>query len=248
MGKDRRKARQAAIGVLGVVLLALAASGVILATRSTGPARQAPLRTAHAEPAVSTSLPAPPTTSTTTTTTTDPGTLPQTTQFPAADTAQFEAEMQALWQGVVSGSVEPALPSFFPRSAYVQLKTGLANPSADWQNRLVADFGLDIEAAHALLDPDTTTATFEGVSVPEQYGHWIPPGVCANGIGYYEVANARLVYSLGGQVHSFGIASLISWRGNWYVVHLGAILRSSTSGVVDDPETGPGTSAPSHTC
>jgi hypothetical protein len=201
---------------------------------------------------VSTSLPPPPTTSTTTTTTTttttDPGSLPQTTQFPAADTAQFDAEMQSLWQGVVSGSVAPALPSFFPRSAYVQLKTGLAYPAADWQNRLVADFGLDIEAAHALLGPGAATATFEGVTVPEQFGHWIPPGVCANGIGYYEVANARVVYSLGGQVSSFGIASLISWRGTWYVVHLGAILRSSTSGVVDDPEAGPGTPAPSHTC
>ena len=156
--------------------------------------------------------------------------------------------MQALWQGVVAGSVTPALPSFFPRSAYVQLKTGVANPAGDWQNRLVADFGLDIQAAHALLGSDPAASTFQGVSVPEQYGHWIPPGVCANGIGYYEVANARVVYALDGQTRSFGIASLISWRGTWYVVHLGAILRSSASGTVDDPEPGPGTSAPSHTC
>ena len=252
MEKGPRKVPRAVFGVAVVVLLASAATGVVLATRPTGPAGRAPQRTAHSEPAVRTSLPAPSTTSTTatatTTTTTDPGTLPQTNQFPAADTAQFDAETQALWQGVVTGSVSTALPSFFPRSAYIQLKTGLANPSADWQNRLVADFGLDIEAAHALLGPDAAAATFVGVSVPEQYGHWIPPGVCANGIGYYEVANARLVYSLGGQVRSFGIASLISWRGTWYVVHLGAILRSSTSGVVDDPEAGPGTSAPSQTC
>jgi hypothetical protein len=174
--------------------------------------------------------------------------LPQTDQFPAADTPQFDEEMRTLWQGVVSGSVAPALASFFPRSAYVQLKTGISNPSADWQNRLVADFGLDIGAAHALLGPDPAGATFQGVSVPEQYGHWIPPRVCANSIGYYEVANARVVYALDGQVRSFGIASLISWRGTWYVVHLGAILRSSATGVVEDPETGPGTSAPSRTC
>jgi hypothetical protein len=250
MEKTPRWVPRAIFGVVVVVvLLATAASALILATRPTRPARPGPPRTARAVPAVSTtSLPPSPTTSTTTTTTTDPGTLPQTTQFPAADAAQFNAEMQSLWQGVVSGSVAPALPSFFPRSAYVQLKTGLAYPAADWQNRLVADFGLDIEAAHALLGSAAATATFQGVAVPEQFGHWIPPGVCANGIGYYEVANARVVYSLGGQVRSFGIASLISWRGTWYVVHLGAILRSSTSGVVDDPEAGPGTSAPSHTC
>jgi hypothetical protein len=178
----------------------------------------------------------------------DPGTLPQTDQFPSADSLQFEAEMQALWAGIVSGSLTPALSSFFPRSAYVHLKTGIENPAGDWQNRLLADFALDVQAAHALLGPDPSAASLQNVSVPEQYGHWVAPGVCANGIGYYEVANARLVYSLGGQTRSLGIASMISWRGVWYVVHLGAILRPSASGVVDDPEVGPGTSAPSRTC
>ena len=43
---------------------------------------------------------------------------------------------------------------------------------------------------------------------------------------------------------SFGIASLISWRGVWYVVHLGAISRTSVTGVVDDPTIGPGTFGP----
>ncbi len=188
-------------------------------------------------------------TSSATATTADPGLLPQTTQFPAASTPQFESEMNALWQGIVAGSVTPALPSFFPRTAYVQLKTGITDPSGDWQNRLVADFELDIDAAHALLGPDPSAATLVSVSVPEQYGHWIPPGVCANGIGYYEVANSRVIYQLGGQTRSLGIASMISWRGTWYVVHLGAILRGDTGGgIVDDPEAGPGVSAPSSTC
>ncbi len=186
---------------------------------------------------------------TTTTSTTDPGLLPQTDQLPSASTPQFQAEMNALWQGVLAGSVTPALASFFPRTAYVQLKTGIADPSGDWQDRLVADFGLDLEAAHALLGADTSQATLLSVSVPEQYGHWIPPGVCANGIGYFEVANSRMIYRLDGQTRSFGIASMISWRGTWYVVHLGAILRGdSGGGMVDDPEVGPGVSAPSSTC
>jgi hypothetical protein len=156
--------------------------------------------------------------------------------------------MNALWQGVVQGSVTPALPAFFPRTAYVQLKTGIANPSGDWQNRLVADYALDIAAAHALLGAVPQQATLVSVSVPSQYGHWIPAGVCANGIGYFEVANSRVVYQLDGQTRSFGIASLISWRGEWYVVHLGAILRNSSGGEVDDPEVGAGYSAPSETC
>ncbi len=184
---------------------------------------------------------------TTTTTTTDPGTLPQTMQLPSSDTPQFTAEMGALWQGIVQNSVAPALPAFFPQSAYVQLKTGIADPAGDWQNRLVADYGLDIGAAHALLGPVPTQATLVTVSVPEQYAHWIPPGVCANGIGYYEVANSRVVYQLDGQTRSIGIASMISWRGVWYVVHLGAILRSG-GGEVDEPAVGTGASAPSETC
>ena len=169
-------------------------------------------------------------------------------QLPASTDPQFTAEMQALWQGVVQGSVTPALPAFFPKTAYVQLKTGIGDPAGDWQNRLVADYALDIGAAHALLGPDPAQAMFVSVSVPEQYGHWIPAGVCANGIGYYEVANSRVIYQLDGVTKSFGLASLISWRGEWYVVHFGAILRSGGGGEVDDPETGTGYSAPSSTC
>ena len=47
---------------------------------------------------------------------------------------------------------------------------------------------------------------------------------------------------------SIGIASLISWRGRWYVVHLGAVLRSGQAGVVDQPADGPGTPGPPGGC
>jgi hypothetical protein len=83
--------------------------------------------------------------------------------------------------------------------------------------------------------------------VPESYAHWVSPGACYNRVGYWEVPNARVVYRLGGELHSFGIASMISWRGVWYVVHLGAVLRTG-GGVVDDPSTGVGQPVPSSTC
>jgi len=51
-----------------------------------------------------------------------------------------------------------------------------------------------------------------------------------------------------GPLGAFGIASMISWHGVWYVVHLGAILRSSDTGQVDDPASGRGTSEYSGTC
>jgi hypothetical protein len=41
---------------------------------------------------------------------------------------------------------------------------------------------------------------------------------------------------------------MISWRGVWYVIHLGAAVRNVAAGVVDDPSEGPGESVPSSTC
>jgi hypothetical protein len=176
-----------------------------------------------------------------------PGSLPQTNAFPSGTSAHFKALMASLWAGVVSDSVTRALPAFFPEGAYLQLKS-IASASSDWTNRLVRDYSLDLASAHALLGSDAASARLINVEVPESYGHWIVPGVCDNGIGYYEMPNARVIYSEHGQVRSFGIASMISWRGVWYVVHFGAILRSSDSGAVDDPASGPGTSAYSGTC
>jgi len=57
-----------------------------------------------------------------------------------------------------------------------------------------------------------------------------------------------MVYRQDGQIRSLGIASMISWRGVWYVVHLGAILRSSDAGTVDEPASGAGVQAYSPTC
>ena len=243
-GQDATR-RRLRVAVLAIVVAAAAAvTTYVIVSRSSPPVRSS----GAARRTTTTTAPPTTTSSSTTTTTTDPGTLPQTNQFPASTDPQFTSDMQALWQGVVQGSVTPALPAFFPKTAYVQLKTGIADPAGDWQNRLVADYTLDIGAAHALLGPDPGQASFVSVSVPEPYGHWVPPGVCANGIGYYEVANSRVVYTLDGQTRSFGIASLISWRGEWYVVHLGAILRGGSGGEVDDPEVGTGSSAPSSTC
>jgi hypothetical protein len=175
-----------------------------------------------------------------------PGLLPQTAARPSAGTAQFHAQLRGLWTGIVTGSPTPALPAFFPRGAYAQLKA-IPGAGADWRDRLFYDYGLDILAAHALLRGDAD-ARLIAVDVPSSYAHWVPPGVCYNGVGYFEVPNARVVYRTHGAVHSFGIASMISWRGVWYVVHLGAILRSSNIGQVKEPSSGRGVSRYSGTC
>lgn len=176
-----------------------------------------------------------------------PGSLAQTNAYPSATSSQFKSIMASLWTGIVHGSLEPALPAFFPKDAYVRLKA-IASASSDWADRLVNDYGLDIIAAHALLGGGAARARLITVNVPSGYGHWIEPGVCYNSVGYYELPNARIVYREDGETRSFGIASMISWRGVWYVVHLGAILRSTGSGTVDEPATGVGSSAYSGTC
>ncbi|HEX3510857.1 MAG TPA: hypothetical protein VHT27_07135 [Solirubrobacteraceae bacterium] len=176
-----------------------------------------------------------------------PGSLPQTQVLPRSGSAQFAASMKKLWAGVVAGSVRRALPAFFPRAAYLQVKA-IADASLDWEVRLVHDFALDLAAAHALLGSRASKARLVRVLVPPALAHWVPPGACYNAVGYYEVPNARVVYRADGETRSFGIASMISWRGQWYVVHMGVVQRSVDSGVVDEAAVGPGSSAAASTC
>jgi hypothetical protein len=213
--------------------------------RQAGPsARLARANTAATAPARSGPSSA---TASTTRTRRSPGSLPQTHAFPSAGAARFKSLMASLWAGIVHDSVKRAQPAFFPKRAYLQLKA-ISGASSDWTNRLLHDFALDIAAAHALLGRHPLGARLLRVEVDRGYGHWIEPGVCYNSIGYYEMPNARVLYRQQGRTRSFGIASMISWRGIWYVVHLGAVLRSSDVGVVDEPSLGPGVSVYSGTC
>jgi hypothetical protein len=172
------------------------------------------------------------------------GTRPQTRVFPSASSTAFRDAMHDVWLAVTTGNARLALPAFFPRAAYQQLKA-IHDPGGDWDNRLWYDFGLDVAAAHRVVPP---SAHFDRVLVASGDADWVPPDVCANSIGYWHVSGARVVYTVHGQERSFGIASLISWRGVWYVVHFGEVLRPVVTGVVDDPETGPGVPGPAGGC
>jgi hypothetical protein len=151
--------------------------------------------------------------------------------------------MAALWSGIVTDSVESAMPAFFPLSAYVQAKS-VGNPADDYRNRLVAAYQLDIHAAHDLLGSQAADARFLRVAVPRQWA-WISPGSCSNDVGYWHAPGSRLVYEADGQIRSFGVFSLISWRGQWYVVHLSSYDHPGT---VDAPSIGRGTYGPPGGC
>lgn len=172
------------------------------------------------------------------------GSLSQTSAFPGTTTTPFRNAIYDLWLAVTTDDASLALPAFFPEAAYVQVKA-IADPQSDWQGRLWYDFALDVTAAHALVGRN---ATFVRVIVPTAEAAWVSPGACYNSVGYWHLGGPRVVYEQGGKTRSFGIASLISWRGEWYVVHFGAVLRSGAYGEVDDPETGPGTPGPPGGC
>jgi hypothetical protein len=172
------------------------------------------------------------------------GRLPQTQAFPDANSVAFRNAMADLWLAVTSDRPDLALPAFFPIGAYDQAKAE-ADPAGDWRNRLWVDFANDVAAAHHLTGGG---ATLVRVDVPTAQADWISPGACANVLGYWHVAGARVVYRREGQLRSFGISSLISWRGDWYVVHFGAELRDSSEGVVDQPDDGPGVPGPPGGC
>jgi hypothetical protein len=173
--------------------------------------------------------------------------LPQTRAVPSAATAVFRAEMADLWTAIVTDEPQTAAGAFFPVSAYQQVKA-IADPAADWNARLFGDFRLDVGAAHRLLGPGAARARLVRVIVPSAEAAWIDPGACYNSVGYWHVGGARLVYEQGGRLRSIGIASLISWRGQWYVVHFGAVIRTGTGGVVDQPADGPGVPGPAGGC
>jgi hypothetical protein len=174
----------------------------------------------------------------------DAGALPQTSAFPSTSSVAFRDAMTDLWLAVTADNARFALPAFFPEAAYTQLKA-IAYPEADWQYRLWYDFALDVRAAHGLLAPG---ARLVRVIVPADEAAWVYPGACYNSIGYWHVGGARVVYTEHGQERSFGIASLISWRGVWYVVHFGEVLRPVVTGVVDEPAVGPGIPGPPGGC
>jgi len=100
-------------------------------------------------------------------------------------------------------------------------------------------------AAHRLAGRD---AQLVRIVVPASYELWVPPGACYNSVGYWHAPGARVVYREHGQERSFGIASLISWRGVWYVVHLGAVQRTVVTGIVYQPAAGPGVPGPPGGC
>lgn len=149
----------------------------------------------------------------------DPGTLPQTRDKPAASSPQLDARAAALWDGIVHDDPDRAMPFFFPVTAYEQVKA-IPSPASDWRRRLVAAYKRDVHGLNKRLGDKAESATLVRLEVPDDRARWVEPNEETNKLGYWRVYGTRIVYQVDGKEKTFDISSLISWRGEWYVVHL----------------------------
>jgi hypothetical protein len=129
--------------------------------------------------------------------------------------------MSGLLRAIEMDDPAAALPAFFPLGAYVQVK-GISDPVHDYQTRLVADYEQDIRSLHTELDPTGAPLALDRAAVPES-AEWILPGVEYNKGSYWRVYGTRIYFRSAASERYITIASLISWRGEWYVVHLSSI-------------------------
>jgi hypothetical protein len=146
--------------------------------------------------------------------------LPQTRDRPTTSSPAFQQRIRAVAEAIISGDAEPALNAFFPLLAYAQVKD-VVKPERDYKFRLVANFKRDVLEYHRALGRDAARAEFSGITVPEDKAKWMEPGSEGNKLGYFRVLRSRLHFTLPtGRTRDFELTSLISWRGEWYVVHL----------------------------
>jgi hypothetical protein len=146
--------------------------------------------------------------------------LPQTHDRPRADSAGLRLRLELLVAAIVEDDPERAVPAFFPKVAYEQVKA-IERPGRDWQYRLVRAFERNIHEYHLALGTAAAGARFAGLTLREPAVRWMAPGSEGNRVGYYRVTRAQLrLRFASGAERKLELTSLISWRGAWYVVHL----------------------------
>jgi len=146
--------------------------------------------------------------------------LPQTDDRPSTSSPYFQKRIELLARAIVEDSPDLALSTFFPLVAYRQVKD-VARPERDYELRLLANFRRDIHDYHEKLGRDASQAKFSGIDVPEENARFMKPGSEGNKVGYFRVLRSTLRFTLAsGREKKLELTSLISWRGEWYVVHV----------------------------
>ncbi len=138
---------------------------------------------------------------------------------PLDDGPELQAKGKLLWQAIVDDTPEVAASFFFPKEAYVHVKAA-KNPEGDWRWRLWKHFERDIHVLHKSQGQALAKATFKGLRIPPKRPHWAAPGNEYNRLGYWRAYGSQLTYELRGRERHVPISSLISWKSQWYVVHM----------------------------
>jgi hypothetical protein len=145
--------------------------------------------------------------------------LPQTDARPVAEGEQFLARIERLVAAIRADDPTLAEAAFFPKLAYEQVKA-IPQPGKDYEQRLLGAFARDIHALHVKLGPAAKSLRLVGVDVPAAKVQWMAKGKEGNRIGYYRVVSSQLRLATDHALAPIRIASMISWRGEWFVVHL----------------------------
>jgi hypothetical protein len=146
--------------------------------------------------------------------------LPQTADKPHADDPLFQNHVRLLCDAIVEGNPAKAHPAFFPLVAYSQVKA-IADPARDHRLRLLAHFDRDILDYHQRVAKRPAPIRCGAMTVAENLARWMKPGREGNKLGYFRALRSRLTLVDGREsAISLEVTSLISWRGQWYVVHL----------------------------
>lgn len=112
------------------------------------------------------------------------------------------------------------MPAFFPVVAYAEVKA-IAKPERDWQHRLIGAFTRNIHEYHEKLGEAASSVELRGIEIPEANVKFMKPGSEGNKLGYHRVLRSTLrLGTPDGRELELEVTSMISWRGEWYVVHL----------------------------
>jgi hypothetical protein len=145
--------------------------------------------------------------------------LPQTEDRPSSESTWFRAGVSALFSAIQSDDPSRAEAFFFPLEAY-ELVKDVQKPARDWKFRLIANFRRDVHDYHEKLGKRAGEAHLVGLELAEKNVRWMKPGSEGNKLGYFRVTHSKLRYELDGKTRSLDVTSFISWRGDWFLVHL----------------------------
>ena len=145
---------------------------------------------------------------------------PQTEDLPSSDDPSLGERVNLLCSAIIEGRPELAHDAFFPTVAYRQVKA-VSDPDRDFKIRLLSHFDRDIVDYHQRISRRHPPIRCSGLRIPKGQARWMKPGSEYNRLGYYRVLRSQLdLTDADGNTTTLEVTSLISWRGQWYVVHL----------------------------